>query len=94
MNDKTFWGGCVALCIISALLSVTIVSTIKSVYEDIYKTDSSNCNSLVYAVYGNVETVEHAENLSVVAGNVSYENDGITFYIKPDMLAVKEHTHE
>ena len=59
--------------------------------EDTVKTDT--CHTIIYSVYGEVETAECVDNLNV-GDIVSYDQDGLTIYIKPDLLAVREHTHE
>ena len=72
------------------LISVLLVSCLLCINNN-YKT---KCYSIIYTIYGVVESEEHVHNLRILDGNAKYELNDIVFYIKPDMIAVDEHTHE
>jgi hypothetical protein len=87
--SKTIIGVCFTVCVVCALCITTLVVIGSEVAPQKF-------HSLVYTVYGEIQTAECVDDFHVHSENgyISYSEDGLTLYIKPDMLAVKEHTHE
>ena len=84
----------IGVCSIVVLAFAGVILLTSNAITSANDRKASTCNTIIYSVYGEVQTAECVDSLSVGSDIVSYSQDGLTIYVRPDLLAVKEHTHE
>ena len=91
MSELNKWSVAFATLLCAVVLYLHTSHKVDSMKERV-----KTCHTILYSVYGEVQTAECVDNFNIGYDNgiVSYSQDGLTIYVRPDLLAVKEHTHE